>query len=174
MPYLLGLTLVMCALLACPQRAASDDGRDTSASGISSGVSKRTRQQWDPNAYEPSSEWSGPNYTLEGDGEGLGRRGREYRNKLIAAGVLTGIGGTFIAVGAIAVRNHSADPEPYSFIPIAGYTFIAVGSITTLGGVIWMAVAGTELRTYKHKRSASLDTNGRRVQWDPRKAGLVF
>ena len=167
MPHLLGILLAACALLLCSQPVFADDGgEEASASGISPGVSRRTRQQWDPSAYEPSSEWSGPKYVSEGEAKGasLGRKAEGYRNGVIASGVVMGFGVAFIAGGAVAARNHSRDPDPDSFIPIGAYTCVTLGAVMSFGGLIGMAVAGSKLHDHKHRRAA----------WDFQKGAWVF
>jgi hypothetical protein len=162
--------------------------------GLSSGLRKRTRKKWDPQTYDlpasrPSSEE--PALQLELDSAGSefaivppsppAKRGLDPRQRAgIGLGVsvvafVAGAGMGFAALGG-SICISFGEPEPCArpgWVAPVGIT----GGLLAVGGVIGMAVSGSELRHGKHGRGSSRGTprgSPGRAQWDQARSRLVF
>lgn len=195
MRYPVGCTLVLVALMAWSQRvsAQADEEAETSEpslqqpapsseaaddeGGLSPGLRKRTRKKWDPGTYDvqpPGTEFALiPSQPPKRGLNARQRAGIGLGVSIIAFGA--GIGMGMAALGG-AICINFGEPEPCSrpnWVAPVGIT----GALLSVGGVIGMAVSGTELRHSKHDQDSMRATPHRtphRAHWDLARSRLVF
>lgn len=138
--------------------------------GLSPRVRKRTRQKWDPQAYElPSSEPATEEPPIAYKGQEHGR----YKMHPAGIGFLTMTGVT--AVGAVLVGVGMTRPSTgdlnRDIAPVAaGAVLMMVGGVgMIISGVVW----GKRTRQGRRLEEARYE-RPRRVQWDLAQSRLVF
>ncbi len=172
MRYLVGFVGVL-ALLVTALAGAGAQGTDEG--GISPRVSERTRQQWDPKAFDVR-QGSVPEVSRS-------RTGRDYvdgqvlrsRRGLWACSLVAGVGAVPLGLGAYVVRNTSSSDE--NAIAAGGIALTAVGAAMVAGGVIGMIVSGVRLGVRKRELRDWGQVQSRRprqARWDLETSRLEF
>jgi len=71
----------------------------------------------------------------------------------------------------------SVNEEKRGLVPAGAYALYTLGAVAALGGIIGLAVSGSNFRARK-RQLRKLEEAGyvglRRVQWDVTRSGLVF
>lgn len=162
--------------------------------GLSPGLRKRTRKKWDPGTYDvppsrPATQEPALQLELDSAGSDFAiippspppKRGLDARQRAgIGLGVSVVAFGAGVGMGMAALAGsiciNFGEPEPCSrpsWVAPVGIT----GALLAVGGVIGMAVSGSELRHSRHERgSLRATTRGLcdRAQWDVARSRLVF
>ena len=174
------------------QESASSSEPAPEEGGLSPRIRKRTRKKWDPQTYDvpasrPSSEE--PALQLELDSAGAGftlippsqpsKRVLDARRR---AGIGVGVSVVAFVAGLGMVGAAAAGSCFISFEePCSSPSWVApvgiTGAFLAVGGIVGMAVSGSEMRNAERDRDSLRKAHygtPRRVQWDLAQSRLVF
>lgn len=178
MRYLLCFACVLTALAVWPLRAVAQTPSveaDPGGSGISERVRKRTRQQWDPTAYEIRLDADGLQVSGSAPRRGVAdSRVLQYRQGLIVSSLFLGVGAGLMGAGFAIAQNQSSQGD---WIPVGGIMIFSLGTVMAAGGLIGMLVTGGKLGARKRELRSwdeSAHARPRRAQWDLEASRWVF